>query len=161
MATSSRWNVRPVRGRWLNLVEVAHELESRLVELFMPDANGSRRASANDHRYADDANFKRLLQFFEYFHGDTGRGSARAIRPAGHRWSPGALMISREALQEKMIALAYVRHPRVSYRKRLQECRMNNRWIRLARRRFLLGLLCACAGRRARARRRHARSSAT
>jgi hypothetical protein len=61
-------------GNWLNLSQVARELERRLVTLFIPDAQGRRPCFGSDLRYADDANFKRLLQFFEYFDGDNGRG---------------------------------------------------------------------------------------
>ncbi len=61
-------------GKWLNLAEVARELEGRLSRLFIPDASGQRPSFGDDRRYADDPNFKRLLQFFEYFDGDNGRG---------------------------------------------------------------------------------------
>jgi hypothetical protein len=61
-------------GNWLTLAQVARELETRLVKLFVPDESGQRPCNGADRRYADDANFKRLLQFYEYFHGDNGRG---------------------------------------------------------------------------------------
>jgi hypothetical protein len=60
-------------GRWLTLMEVAREIEERLVALFLPDAQG-RRPVHQDERYAADPLWKDLILFHEYFHGDTGRG---------------------------------------------------------------------------------------
>ena len=61
-------------GRRMNLLEVAHELERRLVRLFLPDAGGNRPCHGGSARYASDPSFKDLVLFHEYFHGDDGRG---------------------------------------------------------------------------------------
>ncbi|HTL27948.1 MAG TPA: hypothetical protein VL282_01955 [Tepidisphaeraceae bacterium] len=61
-------------GNWLNLSQTARELETRLTRLFIADSTGQRPIYGKDRRWADDANFKRLLQFYEYFDGDNGRG---------------------------------------------------------------------------------------
>jgi hypothetical protein len=61
-------------GRFLNLKEVAVELSRRLAGLFLADANGARPCHGGDRRYATDANFRELLLFHEYFHGEDGRG---------------------------------------------------------------------------------------
>ena len=62
-------------GRHMNLGQVANELRQRLVQLYMPDDRGRRPAHGpDDTRFADDPNFRDLLVFYEYFHGDTGRG---------------------------------------------------------------------------------------
>jgi hypothetical protein len=61
-------------GTWMNLAQVARELEKRLVKLFLPDEAGQRPCFGGDQRYAHDPNSKRLLQFYEYFDGDNGRG---------------------------------------------------------------------------------------
>jgi hypothetical protein len=58
----------------LNLKEVASELASRLTRLFLPDESARRPCHGNDRRYADDPNWRDLVLFHEYFHGDTGRG---------------------------------------------------------------------------------------
>jgi hypothetical protein len=61
-------------GRRMTLLEVAEELERRLARLFLPDAAG-RRPSHGDHaRYATDPHFRDLVLFYEYFHGEDGRG---------------------------------------------------------------------------------------
>ena len=61
-------------GRMLNLRQVALELSSRLAGLFLPDANGRRPCNGDDPRFATDPHWRDLVLFYEYFHGDTGRG---------------------------------------------------------------------------------------
>jgi len=61
-------------GHRMHLGEVAEEIERRLVSLFLPDAGGHRPCHGGAARYAEDPAFKHLVLFYEYFHGDTGRG---------------------------------------------------------------------------------------
>lgn len=61
-------------GRRMNLKEVASEISSRLTRLFLPDAKGRRPAHGGEARYARDPHWKDLVLFYEYFHGDDGRG---------------------------------------------------------------------------------------
>ncbi len=61
-------------GRMMNLMEVAHELGRRLGSLFLPDVNGRRPCHGDDARFANDPHWKDLVLFYEYFHGDNGRG---------------------------------------------------------------------------------------
>jgi hypothetical protein len=61
-------------GRMMNLFEVARELGRHLGSVFLPDANGRRPSHGNDQRFANDPYWKDLPLFYEYFHGDTGRG---------------------------------------------------------------------------------------
>jgi hypothetical protein len=61
-------------GRKMNLQEVARELNSRLARIFLPDAAGRRPCHGDEQRYATDPHWRDLLLFYEYFHGDTGRG---------------------------------------------------------------------------------------
>ncbi|MDD5351343.1 MAG: hypothetical protein PHQ12_14120, partial [Chthoniobacteraceae bacterium] len=61
-------------GRMMNLCEVARELESRLAEIFLPDAEGRRPCHGGDARFAADPHWRDLVLFHEYFHGETGRG---------------------------------------------------------------------------------------
>jgi hypothetical protein len=61
-------------GRMMNLMEVAHELGRRLGRIFLPGENGRRPCHGDDQRYATDPHWKDLALFYEYFHGDTGRG---------------------------------------------------------------------------------------
>lgn len=61
-------------GNRMNLLEVARELERRLISLFEPDAEGNRPAHGGDERYRDDPAWKDLILFYEYFHADNGKG---------------------------------------------------------------------------------------
>ena len=61
-------------GRLLNLQQVADDLRCRLARLFLPDAQGRRPCHGDDRRYAEDPNWRNLVLFHEYFHGETGRG---------------------------------------------------------------------------------------
>ncbi|MEM6315509.1 MAG: glucosidase, partial [Planctomycetota bacterium] len=56
----------------LDLRSAAHEVERRLVALFEPDADGSRPCHGEADEYAERWND--LVLFYEFFHGDTGRG---------------------------------------------------------------------------------------
>jgi hypothetical protein len=60
-------------GRWMNLHEVALELCARLSRLFLPDASG-RRPCHTSERWVEDEHLRALPLFYEYFHGDSGRG---------------------------------------------------------------------------------------
>ena len=57
-----------------NLQQVANELAHRLTLLFLPDSQGRRPCHGQDLRYASDPHWKELILFYEYFHGETGRG---------------------------------------------------------------------------------------
>jgi hypothetical protein len=61
-------------GQWMDLQQVADEIFTRLLRIFQRDASGNRPVYGGDQRYASDPNWKNLVLFFEYFHGDTGRG---------------------------------------------------------------------------------------
>jgi hypothetical protein len=61
-------------GKMLTLQQVADELGQRLMRTFVPDRNGRRPCHGDETRFAEDANWKNLLLFHEYFHGETGRG---------------------------------------------------------------------------------------
>jgi hypothetical protein len=61
-------------GQWMTLKQVAAELSRRLSSLFLPGLAGRRPCHGDDPRYADDPHWKDLILFYEYFHGDTGRG---------------------------------------------------------------------------------------
>jgi hypothetical protein len=58
-------------GRRMNLRDVAIELATRLVGLFLPGADGRRPCMGDGTAAAAD---RELVLFHEYFHGDSGRG---------------------------------------------------------------------------------------
>ena len=61
-------------GRYLTLWEVAEELAHRLMKLCLRDDQGRRASQGDDLKQQTDANFRDYVQFYEYFHGDNGRG---------------------------------------------------------------------------------------
>ncbi|HXH27753.1 MAG TPA: glucosidase, partial [Candidatus Polarisedimenticolia bacterium] len=61
-------------GRMMNLDQVSKEIASRLIRIFLPDAEGRRPCHGGDPRFARDPHWKNLVLFYEYFHGETGRG---------------------------------------------------------------------------------------
>ncbi|HWE94763.1 MAG TPA: hypothetical protein VG269_12430 [Tepidisphaeraceae bacterium] len=60
-------------GKKMTLAEVSQELSRRLSALFLPDAQGVRPYTAGDPR-VQGVDWNDMLQFHEYFDGDTGRG---------------------------------------------------------------------------------------
>ncbi|XP_064612918.1 uncharacterized protein LOC135476728 [Liolophura sinensis] len=61
-------------GNHVRLRDVSQELSIRLGNLFVPDADGRRPCHGNCTKYQNDPHFQNLILFYEYFHGDTGRG---------------------------------------------------------------------------------------
>ncbi|HUK12633.1 MAG TPA: hypothetical protein VLW17_04955 [Thermoanaerobaculaceae bacterium] len=61
-------------GRRMNLQQVADELATRLIRLFLPGADGRRPCHGADRRFASDPHWCDLLLFHEYFDGETGKG---------------------------------------------------------------------------------------
>jgi hypothetical protein len=61
-------------GRQMSLGVIAQDLAVRLTRLFLPGPDGRRPCHGNETRYAADPYWRDLVLFYEYFHGDTGRG---------------------------------------------------------------------------------------
>jgi hypothetical protein len=61
-------------GRLVTLNEAANEVATRLTRIFLADRDGGRPAFAHHPRMRTDPHFRDHLLFYEYFHGDTGRG---------------------------------------------------------------------------------------
>jgi hypothetical protein len=61
-------------GRMLTLWEVAHEIVTRLAKIFLRDENGERPVYGKTARFQTDPNWRDLILFYEYFHGDNGAG---------------------------------------------------------------------------------------
>jgi hypothetical protein len=61
-------------GRFISLNEVANELAMRLTRIFLADENGRRAMYGHQPRLQIDPQFRDYLMFYEYFHGETGRG---------------------------------------------------------------------------------------
>jgi len=61
-------------GNQINLCEVAHELTKRVISLFEKDTSGRRRCDGDHHWFYSQPENQHLVLFYEYFHGDSGRG---------------------------------------------------------------------------------------
>jgi len=61
-------------GVQMNLRQVADEIERRLVSIFKSDQDGKRPCHGEEKQYSEQASWKDLVLFYEYFHGDNGRG---------------------------------------------------------------------------------------
>jgi len=61
-------------GNFMSIESAAAEIGRRLTRIFLKDANGRRPVFAQHPRLQEDAHFKDYVLFYEYFHGDTGRG---------------------------------------------------------------------------------------
>jgi hypothetical protein len=61
-------------GRFLTINGVAQELTRRLTRLFLRDENGRRAVFGDSDKFQNDPHFRDYQLFYEYFHGDTGRG---------------------------------------------------------------------------------------
>ena len=61
-------------GNQMMLGQISNELAKRLISTFQKDEKGVRPVNGNEKIYQEDPNFKDLVLFYEYFHGDSLRG---------------------------------------------------------------------------------------
>jgi hypothetical protein len=61
-------------GRSINLIEVADKLTERLTHIFKANEKGEKPVFGEYQEFYSRPGNENLLLFFEYFHGDTGKG---------------------------------------------------------------------------------------
>jgi hypothetical protein len=61
-------------GHFATLLEIADELSRRLCRLFLRDETGRRPVLGDSDLLQNDPHFRDYIPFYEYFHGDNGRG---------------------------------------------------------------------------------------
>ena len=61
-------------GRLLTLNEIATELSERLASIFLLDEHGRRPVLGDQEQFQRDPRWRDQIPFYEYFHGDNGRG---------------------------------------------------------------------------------------
>jgi hypothetical protein len=61
-------------GTLMNLKQVAQQISTRLVNIFIPDENNCRPCHGDIACFAEDSHWHNLVLFHEYFHGETGQG---------------------------------------------------------------------------------------
>lgn len=57
-----------------HLNEIAEDVSKRLCKIFLRDENGRRAFNGDYEKLQNDPEFRDYILFYEYFHGDTGRG---------------------------------------------------------------------------------------
>ncbi len=65
-------------GKFITIRDVAEELTRRLAKLFLRDGAGRRAVFGQNEKFQTDPHFRDYVPFFEYFHGDNGRGVGAA-----------------------------------------------------------------------------------
>jgi hypothetical protein len=61
-------------GNMRTLKQIADDLSERMISIFRRDANGNRAVFGQYKKFQDDPHFRDYIPFYEYFHGDSGRG---------------------------------------------------------------------------------------
>src|SRR5271157_4191387 len=62
-------------GKFVSINEVADELGRRLTRLFTRNEKGRRPVFGQNDRFQSDPHFREYINFYEYFHGESGRGA--------------------------------------------------------------------------------------
>jgi len=61
-------------GKFVTLDLIAKEISLRNINIFRKDKDGRRPVYGNSEKFQTDPHFKDYILFYEYFHGDNGRG---------------------------------------------------------------------------------------
>ena len=61
-------------GRHLNLYQIAEEISRRLSNIFLRGKDGHRPVNGGTQKLQEDPHWRDYVQFYEYFHGDSGAG---------------------------------------------------------------------------------------
>lgn len=89
-------------GQMMTLWEVAAELSRRMTRIFLTGPDGRRPVNGQNRLFAEDPNWRDLVLFYEYFHGDNGSGVgashqtgwtgvvAKLLQQSGERVKEGA-----------------------------------------------------------------------
>ena len=88
-------------GRYLSLREVAEELSRRLARLFLRRTDGHRPVLGANGIQQTDPNFRDHLLFYEYFHGDSGRGVGASHQTG---WTGLIAMVLQPRIESSLLA---------------------------------------------------------
>ena len=89
-------------GKQLTLWQVADEIARRLCNIFLRDEQGRRPVYGASKQFRQDPNWRDLILFYEYFHGDNGAGIG-ANHQTGWTGLVAWFMMSRCVLDPKKI----------------------------------------------------------
>ena len=100
-------------GRQLTLLGVAQELGERLIRLFVRDDAGRRAVYGKSEKFMSDPHWRDLILFYEYFHGDDGRGIGASHQTGWTgcvaRMIQGQSLLNRETLLSPGVESAVIR----------------------------------------------------
>jgi hypothetical protein len=63
-----------INGRTVTPSQLAEEIANRMIAIFTRDGDGHRPSSGEYTRMQTDPHWRDLILFYEYYHGDTGKG---------------------------------------------------------------------------------------
>ena len=86
----------------MTLWEVANELATRLGNIFLRNEDGRRPVYGASERFQTDPNWRDLILFYEYFHGDNGAGIG-ASHQTGWTGIVSWLLVSAAILDPKEV----------------------------------------------------------
>jgi Glycosyl hydrolase family 63 C-terminal domain len=84
-------------GNQMTLKEISRELARRICHLFLRGEDGNRPVFGGNALFNNDPHWRDLIPFYEYFHGDTGRGCG-ASHQTGWSGLIGQILIDRGEL---------------------------------------------------------------
>ncbi|MFY1047779.1 MGH1-like glycoside hydrolase domain-containing protein [Chryseobacterium sp. GP-SGM7] len=96
-------------GNYSNLDQIADSLGKRLSQLFLKDENGNRPFNGQYPRFQTDPDFKDYILFYEYFHGDNGRGVGASHQTG---WTGLIAKILQPRYSKKLIAKSETEMPK-------------------------------------------------
>jgi hypothetical protein len=85
-------------GNFKNLGEISENLSRRLSNIFLKNDEGKRAFNGNVDKFNEDEHFKNYIMFYEYFHGDNGRGVGASHQTG---WETFTDAVIRKVAQEK------------------------------------------------------------
>jgi hypothetical protein len=100
-------------GKFLTLLEIADELSRRLCRLFLRDQHGKRPVLGDSALLQDDPHFRDYVPFYEYFHGDNGRGVGASHQTGWTGLVAKLLMPRRHGEPLSTVALVETRKERI------------------------------------------------
>jgi hypothetical protein len=92
-------------GKYMNLYEVAQEIEHRLANIFLRDEDGRRAVYAGTQKFQEDPQWRDYILFYEYFHGDNGAGLG-ASHQTGWTGVIARLMQMLASMNQEMVLTA-------------------------------------------------------
>jgi len=95
-------------GVFMTLDNAADELSKRLSALFLLNKEGKRPVLGDNHKMQTDPNFNNYLLFYEYFHGDSGRGVGASHQTG---WTALVAKLLQPRREEQPLAIPAAQQP--------------------------------------------------